>query len=618
MPAEVYDIECFPNFFSYSGLNKTTGEIVQFYIFNGADELEKLYNYIWVDKKVTHQIGFNNLNYDYPMLHFIYQNYETLRKQKPEKVTAKLYKRSQEIIATEFSAIRHHWVTVPQLDLYRIYHFDNKAKRTSLKDIEIALNFPVVQDIPFNYDHTVEKDEIADILKYNLNDVQATYAFYLKSKDRIVMRDSLSREFDLDLLNANDPKIGSEIFISLIAKQSGTELDEIKKMRTSRDKIDLGDCVLPTIGFKCPEFSNLLRTIKATTITETKDSMDHSVVYKGFKYDFGLGGIHGCITAGIYVSDDDHYVYDIDVTSFYPNLSIVYGFHPEHFGSAFCDIYKSVFDKRSAAKKAGNKVVNEGLKLALNGVFGKSNSEFSPFYDPKFTMQITVNGQLLIAMLAKALADLGVTILQANTDGITIKCHKDTFDRVQQICTRWEQGTKLQLEYKHYTKMVIRDVNNYMAIDTDGKVKYKGCFEIDKEYHKDPSFKVVTIALSEFYTNGTPVKETIEKHTNIYDFCGRFKGRQDSYGEIRYLKDDVLIKQRMQKTNRYFVSKNGQNFIKIYADGSEENIQRGWLVTIFNTYEEKPFHEYDIDYHFYITQCQKIMDTVQSKQMSLF
>lgn len=231
-------------------------------------------------------------------------------------------------------------------------------------------------------------------------------------------------------------------------------------------------------------------------------------------------------------------------------------------------------------------------------------------------MQITINGQLLIVMLGKELADLGCTILQANTDGITIKCKKGLLEQVQKVCTDWEAQTKLQLEYKFYDKMVIRDVNNYLAVDTDGKIKYKGCFEIDKEYHKDPSFRIVPIALSEYFTKGTPVEQTIRTHKNIYDFCGRFKSRSDSHSELRYFVDGKEVREKMQKTNRYYVSQNGLSFVKVYSSDKEETIEKGWLIKIFNRFEERD--DYEINFDYYITQCYKIINVIETRQYSLF
>jgi hypothetical protein len=106
-----------------------------------------------------------------------------------------------------------------------------------------------------------------------------------------------------------------------------------------------------------------------------------NVVVNGFRFDFGVGGIHGSIAAGVYESCDQYLIVDIDVSSFYPNLAIRNRFYPLHLGIKFCDIYEDVYNKRSIAKKKAKIdpkdisaiAVNEGLKLALNGSINMSH-----------------------------------------------------------------------------------------------------------------------------------------------------------------------------------------------------------------------------------------------------
>ena len=110
-------------------------------------------------------------------------------------------------------------------------------------------------------------------------------------------------------------------------------------------------------------------------------------------------------------------ILDLDVTSMYPSIAISQGYYPEHLGPTFVKVYDQLRQQRIGYKKGSPE--NAMLKLALNGVYGKSNDKFSIFYDPKFTMSITLTGQLALAMLAERLAAIG-QIIQANTDGITI------------------------------------------------------------------------------------------------------------------------------------------------------------------------------------------------------
>ena len=602
----VYDIETLSNFYSYTALNVITLEIVKFVIHESRNDLNALKTHL---NSVKGHIGFNNVSFDAQVNQFI---------QNTSPSAEEIYNYSQKVISTSNSGgfgEYPEWVlNPPQIDLFKIKHFDNKAKMQSLKGLEFWMCYPNVQDMPINHKDFVNEDQIDDILEYNLNDVMATYEFFKQVLPDIELRQSLSLEFNLNLLNANDPKIGSEIFLKFLSEDMGVNKKELKQLRTYRDSIVFKDIILDYVSFKGKEFNTLLNDLLDTTITETKGSLEHSVVYKGFKYDYGAGGIHGCIKPGVYEADDLYDIRDIDVASFYPNLAIVNGFKPEHLGEAFNRIYKNIFETRKGISKKDAR--NAAYKLMLNGVYGKSNSKYSYLYDPKFTMSITINGQLLISMLAEELANCGYEILQVNTDGITIKHLKSESKNIDCICDKWSILTNLELETAFYSKMIIMDVNNYLSVKLNGDTKPKGLFEIIKEPHKDTSFTVVPYAISEYFTKGIPIENTIKSHTNIYDFCGRAKFKGNDYGEIRYISNYNEVKEKQQKTTRYFISNKGATFIKMYAKGSEEFINKGYQVTIFNKYYKK--ENYDINYDFYIKECNKIINSIEIKQLSLF
>lgn len=318
-------------------------------------------------------------------------------------------------------------------------------------------------------------------------------------------------------------------------------------------------------------------------------------------------------------------IIDADVSSLYPRLSITNNFYPEHLGQAFVNVYKSIIDLRLEAKKTGNMVLSDGFKLAANSAYGKSNEETSFLYDPKFTMAITVNGQLLITMLIERLLTKldDITVLQVNTDGITVKIHRSQIAKYYNECNRWQDQTKLQLEYVEYSKMVICDVNSYLAVTTKGKIKNKGRFEIDKvvgsepAYHKDNSFRIVPLALQEYFVNNIPIEHTIYNHNNIYDYCGRQKFKGQDYGIIKYIKDEKIIQEKQQKNVRYYISNKGASFIKNYAKGTQEIINKGFQVTIFNKFIDKKISEYDLNYDFYIKECNKEINNIINKQLTL-
>ena len=262
----------------------------------------------------------------------------------------------------------------------------------------------------------------------------------------------------------------------------------------------------------------------------------------------------------------------------------------------------------------------DGFKLSANSVYGKSNDEHSFLKDPVYTMKTTINGQLMLTMLAEELVDTipDLQMLQVNTDGITVKINVDYINIYYEICKDWEQKTKLTLEYIDYSKMIIRDVNNYIAVSTKGKIKYKGAFEIDKDYHKDNSFRIIPLALSEYFVKGIPVEETIINHKNIYDFCGRQKFKGGDYGITHTIIGDKIISEKQQKNVRYYISNKGNSFIKMYQKGTSEIINKGYTVTIFNKYIEKDIKDYNINYNFYIKECLKEIDNIESKQLTLF
>lgn len=243
-----------------------------------------------------------------------------------------------------------------------------------------------------------------------------------------------------------------------------------------------------------------------------------------------------------------------------------------------------------------------------------------------YTLKTTIVGQLVISKLAESLAEIpNSQILMVNTDGLEIRIPKEHENIYIYICKEWEKQTKLVLEYTEYKKMWIADINNYGSIDFKGKIKNKGRFEVDKvigsepAYYKDNSFKIVPFALQEYFSKNIPIENTINNHRNIYDFCGRqiFKGKD--YGIITYLNNQgILIEEKQQKTVRYYISNKGASFIKKYAKGTNETINVGYQVTIFNKFEQKDWEKYDIDYSFYIKECYKEIELINNRQLTLF
>lgn len=413
----VYDIESFPNFFSYTDIDME-GNVTRFYIHNTCNQLWELLEYL---KTVTKMVGFNNIDYDYPLLHYIIINRGRLKGLSDP--SGLINQESQRIVDAEYSSIRPKDVLISQLDLFRLWHFNNKARSTSLKWIEIAINYENVEDLPFHYLHYVKTEEIERILEYNENDVRATLKFYLLSKGKLELRRRIYSLYGINATNLSDVDIGERILLKEVAEAMRISEYDLKQLRTYRSLINLGDVILPQISFKTDAFKAVHEWMKNYTVSSTKgltklpieevksllpyvhpDSVKRdkkekktvleniNIVFNGVRYDFGLGGIHGKCGSGVWKSTDASDLILVDVSSYYPNLAIKNGFHPEHLPKeAFIRVGEKLYDMRMKAKADGDDLVVAAIKLALNGaLFGKSNDAYSFMYDPKFMMSINM------------------------------------------------------------------------------------------------------------------------------------------------------------------------------------------------------------------------------------
>jgi hypothetical protein len=353
-----------------------------------------------------------------------------------------------------------------------------------------------------------------------------------------------------------------------------------------------------------------------------------SVIYHDMQFDFGLGGCHGSIKSGVYKADDEYCIIDLDVNSLYPSIAKSLNLYPEHLGESFNRIYTQFIDERIAEKHKPkdqqNKAIVEGLKLILNSVYGKSNAPESFLYDPLYTYKTTIAGQCFISMWIEKLVKAcdSLVFLQANTDGITIKVKRKYIDKIRKVCNELTELTGLTFEESSYKQMIIKDCNNYIAEYDDSTkenehLKLKGCFEIDKEYHKDMSMKIVPIALKEYFINGVPFEETLKNDNNIFDFCIRLKTTQASTAYYNYLEGNKVTSQELQRTTRYYASNTGGTLKVIYKNsGQVTALDRSYTFKLFNTYYESD--DYDINYKYYLSQIYRIYDTIIDKQLKLF
>lgn len=461
----IWDVETYKNVFTLSAELVDMPLTWCFEISDYRNDSAAIMEWLrWLKANGYSMVGFNNLGFDYPVLHTLIQT---------GRATAQsLYDKAMAIIGSQDDNRFAHMVYpsdrfIDQIDLYKIHHFDNRARSTSLKVLEFNMRLDNVSDLPFPVGSTLNQEQINVLKAYNAHDVKATKEFYFKSLDMIRFREELTLKYQRDFMNHNDTKIGKDYFIMELEK-AGVECytygpNGRQPKQTKRPFIALNEAILPWIAFEHPEFTRILNWLKGQTITETNGVFeDVTCTVSGFTFVFGTGGIHGSVENETIVSDDEYAVVDLDVSSYYPNLAIANRFYPAHLGEKFCDIYSNLYEQRKSHKKGSAE--NAMLKLALNGVYGDSNNVFSVFFDPLFTMKITLNGQLLLCVLAELIMKhTTARLIQINTDGLTVKIKRDEMPMLESIRKHWETMTKLQLEEAMYSRMWVRDCNNYIA-----------------------------------------------------------------------------------------------------------------------------------------------------------
>jgi hypothetical protein len=583
-----YDEECLPNFFSCRITRVEDNAKWTFEISDWAHQGKDLCLFVHqIAASGGRMVGFNNEWYDYPILHLIMTYNGNIN-------NAILYNKSQAILAAgngpqkDFS----HFIWgdqryVPQVDLFKIHHFDNKAKSTSLKLLEFNMRLSVIDELELDWNKPVTYEESRRILEYNGNDVDATVQFLHYSKKMISFRDELSAKYGKDFTNFNDTKIGEEI-VKIELQKRGVTVN--KWTQTIRDRIVVNDIIFPFIRFETKEFNQVLDYFRRSVIDPEKikgffkESDDDeetkftSTTLNGFTFDFGAGGIHGSVKNRIVVPHSGKKLKDIDAASYYPNISVKHRIYPAHLGETWCDVGDFMFHERIRVGK--KTAMGNAYKLGLNGgMYGKTNDKHSAFLDSQYTMTITINGQLMLCMLVEQLMKIpGFEMIQINTDGLTYVCPEEYLGHANDVAKWWEELTKLKLEDVEYSKMCIRDVNSYLAVKPayfDDKkqklippsVKRIGAYayELASEndatrelpWHKNHSAVVVAKAAEAALIRGENIERFIRNHikTNPLDFMLRTKANRST----TLLYGDRVI----QRISRYYASTDGDYIFKL-------------------------------------------------------
>ena len=583
------------------------------------------------DNKDAYWVGYNNLRFDAQVVEWILRNYEHWHDLTGLEICAKIAQKAQDIIHDAnydvFPEYREHELTLKQMDLFKIHHYDNKNRRVSLKRLEFEMDLENIEEMPIHHTKTnMTKDEVFLSLQYCFNDVDATYEFYkitigetdhplYKGNNQVQLRKDIEEEFGIKCLNYSDSKIGDEIIKKYYCQEKGIDIRELPRKGYFRKSINMKNCIAPYVEFETKQLQDLLSSVKKRKLGLTDNFKEH-VHFYGNVYSFMKGGLHTENKPEVFEEDEDHEIIDWDVASYYPAIIINSEKYPAHLGKEFLNGYKRMFEKRLELKPQAKsdrriKGIVGALKLAVNSVYGKSSDMNSWIYDRQLTMFTTITGEFSLMMLIEKYELNDIRVISANTDGVTVKVRKDLIPKMHEINDWWCDATQYVLERTDYTKILFSTVNDYLAIMPDGYVKKKGDFLTDFELHKNKSGRIVPIALEQYYVHGTPVKETIQNHKNIYDFCIRKKASRDFHYEG--VDKATNVKTKYNKLIRYFVSLKGEKVYKVKNHNSDSKaakrsqVEAGeWVCEVCN-YLPSNHPMQNINYKYYIDQAENMI-----------
>lgn len=649
----VYDIEVFQNIFHCSVKNTETNDIYKFEISERKNQLRELVKFFkQVDKYITWGdyyttninipanvifCGYNNLHYDNPIINYIIEYEDKLMQYNIPTICSSIFNLSKTITTSSEDNIDawKHWKYQIWFDTFDILTmlYSNKL-RVGLKEIQVTMQYPNVQEFVCDWTKSLPLEDFESMIDYNINDIESTSELLNRCKKDVDLRIAIEDEYGVRVLSKDGVNIGMKILTQKYLEKTGLTWQDIKDLRSPMSVIPLKDVILPFIKYDSPILQRVLDDMKNQIVSPGRKGYENKFVFNNLRYSVGVGGIHSVNSPEIIIPRDDEMLIDIDVASLYPSMLIEYEFYPKHLGKEFLEVYKQIKDERIEAKHNGDKVKNETLKLALNGLSGNLQNEHNFCYSPFAVMQIRINGQLLLLMLAEKLTQIGCRIIQANTDGLFVLLKKDAYSKVNSICREWEQLTKLTLEEDRFKAMYQYAINDYFAITEDNKVKEKGMFITAVKLGKGLTPKIIPKAVISFFKDGIPVEDTIKNCTDIRDFLMSEKtGKQ---WHVEYMNEE------QQRTNRFYASTNGGYLWKWKDTGHKEgeiitytepyvgerrykasarqyqNMLTASGVTLLNKFDDKPIEERKINYRYYIMEAYKIIRDLKPLQLSLW
>lgn len=615
----VFDTESYVNYWLVAFKHVDSGKLV--YLENTPDGLLNIERLMFM---LFHfrLISFNGNNYDIPMCLLAARgwNAEQLNNASRFLVSgARLYEVEREYAIYYPPGINH-------IDLIEVCPLS-----ASLKIYAGRLHTKKMQDLPYDFRKELTFDEAGNVRFYCFGDLDSTELIFKELAEQINLRYELSNQYGIDLRSKSDAQIAEAVITSEVKKVTG--------FSKKKGYVDTGYIFQyeppPYLKFQTPGMQQLLKTVAGYNF-EIDDSgkvvlddlSEYPVLIGDTLYQMGKGGLHSKEKSVAYKAKDGYMICDIDVESFYPRLILNSGLYPKSLGPAFLEVFESIVNRRvkakgdaKAAKEAKDdtaaklfKVAADSLKITINGTFGKLGSIYSAMYAPNLLIQVTVTGQLLLLMLIEMLELVGIKAISANTDGVVCYFHESQYELFKAKVKEFEQATSLKMEETKYAALYSRDINNYIAVKTDGKVKGKGAFSnpwIDPElaifrFHKNPQTTVCIEAAYAAITKQTNVEKFIKECNEFAKFVSVKNAKAPGAEKDGYY---------LGKAIRWYYAKNEKGCIRYVESGNKIGKSDG-AKPVMDLPSEFPT---DIDYQWYVNETYEILRQVAYvKRLALF
>ncbi|MGG7177208.1 hypothetical protein ACQPU1_06445 [Clostridium paraputrificum] len=492
-----YDFEVFSH--DWLVVIKDTETRTTYKIVNDVDELFKIYN----SNKNNIWIGFNSRSYD----QYIFKG--ILLGMDPKEI-------NDHIILKKLGG----WQYSRLFNKIQLYNYDIMTdKFKGLKQLEGFMGNDIRETtVEFDTDRKLTPNEIEEVLFYCNHDVEQTMQVFINRKEEFESHMSLIKEFNLPLR-----------FISKTQAQLAAIILDASKIDTKEDEFSYS--IVKTLKLKKYNYIREKYEVIRDEITSDQALLHELLndkkkkkkwynnksfveVVNGIKVSFGFGGIHGAVEKAI----EEGVIVNSDVESYYPSLSLRYEFLSRSVRNY--TTFKSIYDTNLQLKHEKRKKEREPFKRICNICYGATKDEFNNLYDPMQANNVCINGQLLLLDLVERVEELLPTakVLQVNTDGVMFNLEKEEdFDVYQALCDEWQERSGMKLEHDRIKKLIQKDVNNYLVIMENGKVKSKGAY-VKALNRLDYDLPIVNKAMMDYFINGTNVEITINDCDNLIEF----------------------------------------------------------------------------------------------------